>query len=353
MGGQRASIAETLEDPTHGALAAALEAARGDSEQLRLYQNHSGVGLWNCVIVAGDALHPESQWTWSAEFRRLLGYRDESDFPNKVESWSDLLHPDDVNPTVTAFNAHVADRTGTTPYDVAYRCRHKGGDWRWYRAVGGTTRAEDGLPLRVAGSLIDIDAAKTREIEFEAVRARQDEMITAVRSGIDAMKAAASEIESESSEALSRARASLGSIAKGSDGLNAMKTLLAQISETSAAIGEQIVSVQNIAKQTNLLALNATIEAARAGEAGRGFAVVASEVKGLAGTSGAAAETITAKVNAAMSDIAKAVSDADDLLAAMSAIVDDATATEAGMGKVAERIATQTTTLKRLSDSVT
>ena len=32
---------------------------------------------------------------WSHEFRKMLGYHDTLDFPNKLESWSDLLHPQD------------------------------------------------------------------------------------------------------------------------------------------------------------------------------------------------------------------------------------------------------------------
>ena len=330
---------------------AELTAAQDDSEQLRLYLNHSGVGLWDCVIVDGDALHPESRWTWSAEFRRLLGYADALDFPNRVESWSDLLHPDDVDGTVAAFNAHVRDRTGRTPYDVQYRCKTKSGQWRWYRAVGGTTRDDAGLPLRVAGSLIDIDATKKREAEVAVIQQRQEAMIAMVRDGIAEMNAAAAEIETQSSDVVGRARNALSSVEKGSDGLNAMKDLLARVAETSAAIGAQIVAVQNIAKQTNLLALNATIEAARAGEAGRGFAAVAGEVKTLAGTSGRAAETITAQVDEAVGHIERAVSDADALLATMGEIVDAARATQTGMDAVSERLAMQTAALRRLSDS--
>ena len=45
-----------------------------------------GVGLWDAVFPNGQAMHPDTIWTWSAEFRKMLGFNDERDFPNVVEA---------------------------------------------------------------------------------------------------------------------------------------------------------------------------------------------------------------------------------------------------------------------------
>jgi methyl-accepting chemotaxis protein len=75
-----------------------------------------------------------------------------------------------------------------------------------------------------------------------------------------------------------------------------------RLRESSAAIGNVVNLIAQIAKQTTLLALNSTIEAARAGAAGRGFAVVASEVKALAVQTQNATEEITRKIDALQKD---------------------------------------------------
>jgi methyl-accepting chemotaxis protein len=79
-------------------------------------------------------------------------------------------------------------------------------------------------------------------------------------------------------------------------------TIVINLGNSTAKIGEVIKVVTSIAHKTNLLALNATIEAARAGEVGAGFAVVASEVKKLARQTATSAEEISAMIEAIRGD---------------------------------------------------
>src|SRR6202034_160950 len=93
-----------------------------------------------------------------------------------------------------------------------------------------------------------------------------------------------------------------------------------RLKESSAAIGNVVNLIAQIARQTTLLALNSTIEAARAGEAGRGFAVVASEVKALAVQTQNATEEITKKIDALQKDAAGSVDAVHRISQAIEAI---------------------------------
>ena len=93
-----------------------------------------------------------------------------------------------------------------------------------------------------------------------------------------------------------------------------------RLKESSAAIGNVVNLIAQIARQTTLLALNSTIEAARAGTAGRGFAVVASEVKALAVQTQDATEEIKKKIDALQRDATGSVEAVHRISLAIQAI---------------------------------
>nr|MCR4588157.1 PAS domain-containing protein [Lachnospiraceae bacterium] len=125
-------------------------------------------GSWSMNVIGKDPSNPNNPFWWSQQFRHLLGYRDESDFPNVLNSWSDSLHPDDKQAALDAFSKHVGDYSGRTPYDLEYRLKRKDGTYRWFKAIGTTVRESDGTPIVVAGSILDItDSKKNKEIETD------------------------------------------------------------------------------------------------------------------------------------------------------------------------------------------
>lgn len=77
---------------------------------------------------------------------------------------------------------------------------------------------------------------------------------------------------------------------------------IVRLSEQSQAIGDIIITVNDLAEQSNLLAVNAAIEAAKAGEQGKGFAVVAQEIRSLAEQS----KQATAQVRVILGETQKA-----------------------------------------------
>ncbi len=103
---------------------------------------------------------------WSDNFRKLLGFENEEDFPNKLASWSDRLHRSDKDEVLKAFWATVNDTSGQTVYDVEYRLLTKYEGWKWYHAAGNIIRRADGSPQTYIGLFTDIDENKRNELDL-------------------------------------------------------------------------------------------------------------------------------------------------------------------------------------------
>lgn len=131
-------------------------ALQKSEERFALTTAGSGDGLWDFDLPG------ESFW-YSDRFRELLGYENEKDYPNLLESWSDGLHPEDKAATLAAFESHLEQGT---PYNVEYRLLTKQGEWRWFNARGKSLRDENGRAYRAAGSITDIHERKKLEADL-------------------------------------------------------------------------------------------------------------------------------------------------------------------------------------------
>ena len=127
-------------------------ALRASEERYQVAVRGSSDGIWDWNVLTNEMYY-------SPRFKELLGYEDH-EIANVFASLSSRLHSDDEHGFTAAVKAHLAKKT---PYDVEYRLRTKSGHYRWFRARGQAVWNEQGLPVRMAGSITDITEKKTAE----------------------------------------------------------------------------------------------------------------------------------------------------------------------------------------------
>jgi aerotaxis receptor len=154
------------------------------------------------------------------------------------------------------------------------------------RAVIGDVRGEiDGFSQSAseiaAGSMDLSGRTEAQASSLEETAASMEELASTVRQTADTAAQVAQQTQRSTAVAN-----------EGREAIQAVRSSMHQIEQSSLKVSEIIQVIESIAFQTNILALNAAVEAARAGEQGRGFAVVASEVRALAQRSANAAKEI-------------------------------------------------------------
>ena len=258
-------------------------------------------GSWNMKVIGDDPTNPNNEFWWSDRFRHLLGFSNTTDFPNRLNSWADRLHPEDKERTLQAFQTHIMDRSGRTPFDLEYRLKTKTGEYLWFHAVGKTIRKPDGTPVLVAGAIEDITLLKTGKEQFYKEFGSRME---GLYHSIETITTRVNETAERTTEIT---------------GVQEEITRAAEDTRTQTENTLKMTElIMNISKQTNLLALNASIEAARAGDAGRGFSVVAEEVRKLADSS----QEAVGKIVEALGSMEKASANIEEKIKTINLLIE-------------------------------
>ncbi len=137
-----------------------------EREQTDMENIHAAMGSGHWTMEFNEKAEMVS-CTWTDNFRKMLGYVNEEDFPNRLESWSDLLHEDNKEEVIKEYWGTVMDYTGEKTYDVEYRLLTRNAGWRWFHAAGRLSRREDGSPITFVGLFVDIDDEKKMEEQLE------------------------------------------------------------------------------------------------------------------------------------------------------------------------------------------
>ncbi|MCL2765009.1 MAG: response regulator [Treponema sp.] len=138
--------------------------------KLNLVIKSTKIGLWDMEVVKDDPVNLDNVVIFSDDIRRMLGYSNEEDFPDKIRSWGEKLHPEDSERAVNAFVSHLNDKTGKTPYYLEFRLQKKDGEYLYCRASGETIRDNEGNAVRTAGSIMDMTEEKNILFNKEKLR---------------------------------------------------------------------------------------------------------------------------------------------------------------------------------------
>ena len=129
--------------------------------KLNMISEITKIGIWDMEIEDNDLFHPNNTFSCSPEFRRLLGFSNDIDFPNTVRSFSNLLHPEDKDTITDRLMKHLLDKTSKSVSDVEIRLRRKTGEYTYFHVVGGSIRNVEGEVTKIAGFLMDISDMKS------------------------------------------------------------------------------------------------------------------------------------------------------------------------------------------------
>jgi PAS domain S-box-containing protein len=128
------------------------ENLRNSVERFNLAVQGSSDGIWDWNVQEDLAY-------FSPRFRELVGYKSK-EYIAGMAAMKQITHPDDFPHAVAVLESHLQQRT---PYSVEYRLLTANNEYRWFLVRGQAIWNEQGVPIRMAGSLTDIHDRKVFE----------------------------------------------------------------------------------------------------------------------------------------------------------------------------------------------
>jgi PAS domain S-box-containing protein len=159
--------------------------------------------------------------------------------------WTNLLHPDDAEPTAQAWARAVATRQR---HEAQCRFRRFDGVYRWFQVLGQAARDGTGQVTRWYGLLIDIDDRKNMEEALRSSRARLSRAIQTATVG-EFAAAIAHEINQPLAAVVTNGQACLRWLAAQPPGMAKAQEAAERIVRDGKEAGEVVRRIRTLFKQ--------------------------------------------------------------------------------------------------------
>jgi PAS domain S-box-containing protein len=149
--GQKVSITKSNRLFLHSTLEEIQEDLRNSQERFDLAVRGASDGIWDWFPQLDKSY-------FSPHFKAHFEF--DSPINSGMGAMVAFIHPEDLAPTQAALESHLRNKT---PYRVETRLRTKNKGYRWFFVSGQAMWDDNGVPLRMAGSLTDIHDRKIFE----------------------------------------------------------------------------------------------------------------------------------------------------------------------------------------------
>ncbi|HYX16133.1 MAG TPA: GAF domain-containing protein [Nostoc sp.] len=133
------------------------EALRESEERWQLASNGNNDGIWDWNLKTNEVF-------FSTRWKEMLGYKDH-EVSNAWDEWTKLIHPDERDWVLQAFQDHFAKKT---PFYVCeYQVQCQDGSYKWILDRGQALWDASGDIVRMVGSYTDITDRKQADEELK------------------------------------------------------------------------------------------------------------------------------------------------------------------------------------------
>ncbi len=141
---------------------------------IELMARAGAVGLWDWDLRTDRV-------RYSREWKSQLGF-EEHEIGDSIEEWRSRVHPDDLPPLLQAIRAFLAAPRGE--FNPEHRLRHRDGSYRWILVQASVQVGDDGKPLRMLGSHVDITDRKLIELSLRESQERYRELVSSLETHV-------------------------------------------------------------------------------------------------------------------------------------------------------------------------